>query len=130
MIVAALAALFLGVGGSGLSMDDLKDRVKQAISDQATVEQVDGVLTEMDNLMTAYEKELKSTGQQISEANKDYDAPDSKFKGIIADGIETGDASRGRLLDLRFQMKDLMTEEEWAAVFAPKDETKKDDKNK
>jgi hypothetical protein len=119
MIIAAIAALFLGIGGGGLSIDDFKDNVKNTISDKERVEQINEVFDEMEDLMKAYVEELESVGQQIGDLNKDYDAPDSRLEDLLANGIKSGNVSRGKLLDLRFKMRDLMTEEEWKGVFAP-----------
>jgi len=126
MIVAALAALLVGMGGDGLSIDDFKDRIKDTISDKARVEQINGILDEMEELAKDYDEELKSVGKRVSDYNKDYDAPEYGLQAIFADGIESSNAARAKFLDRHFKMKDLMTEDEWNKIFAPPKSEKSD----
>ena len=107
----------LGLGGSAL--DVIKDDVKTYVVDPARANEVVVVLDEVEGIMSGYEKQIDEIHVDIERLNADYDSSDEQYNAVQEKGHEIVVELRSRILEKRFKMKELMTREEWIAVFPP-----------
>ena len=124
MIWALLAAYFLGGGGvSGAmlttaSVKQLSARTEEVIVDSARAEAAQQTLAELRKEVKAFQKTFTKSGKQLNKSYKDHaDGGDDALD--ILQELNTGwEQAQQRAIDLRFELRDSMTEEEWAALFA------------
>ena len=124
MIWALLAAYFLGGGGvSGAmlttaSVKQLSTRTEEVIVDSARAEAAQQTLAELRKEVKAFRKTFSKSGRQLNKSYKDH-ADGGNHAQLILDELNSDwVVSQQRAIDLRFELRDSMTEEEWAALFA------------
>ena len=123
MIWALLAIYFLGGGGVGGSIltpaavKQIGKRVEAEVTDAARVEAATQTLAELKAEVKGFEKIFAKSGKELSGLYKDHGAGADRMLAAL-DSLNTEwEASQQRAIDLRFDLKESLTEEEWAAVF-------------
>ncbi len=122
MIWALLAIYFLGGGvGSGSMLTSggvkqLSARAGLVIEDQERAEVAQQTLAELRAEIKAFEKLFSKSGKQLSKSYKDHDADVGQLRVVLEDLDSGWKFSQQRALDLRFELKESMTEEEWIAL--------------
>ena len=124
MIWALLAAYFLGGGGlSGAmltpaSVNQLSAQTAEVIADSARSEAAQQTLAQLRKEVKAFQKTFSKSGKQLNKSYKDHADGGNDALDILQE-LNTGwEQSQQRAIDLRFELRDSMTEEEWAALFA------------
>ena len=126
MIWALLAAYFLcgGVGGASggmltlASVKQLSSLAEEVIVDSARAEAAQQTLTELRKEVKAFQKTFSKSGKQLNKSYKDH-ADGGNYALDVLQELNSGwELSQQRAIDLRFELRDSMTEEEWAALFA------------
>ena len=126
MIWALLAAYFLGGGVGGASggmltpaaVKQLSAWTEEVIVDSARAEAAQQTLTELRKEVKAFQKTFSKSGKQLNKSYKDH-ADSGNQALLILDELNSGwEASQQRAIELRFELRDSMTEEEWAKLFA------------
>lgn len=126
MITALLVAYFLGggVGGAGGSaltpavVEQLIARAEASIEDPDRSKTAQLLLRELRGETKSFHKLYARSGRQLIKSYKDHEAERAEALAIL-DGLNSGWAvSQQRALDVRFQIRGSLTEEEWAALTA------------
>ena len=124
MIWALLAAYFLGgagVSGAMLtpaSVKQLSVRADEVIVDSARAETAQQTLAQLRKEVKAFQKTFSKSGKQLNKSYKDHADGGNDALDILQE-LNTGwEQSQQRAIDLRFELRDSKTEEEWAALFA------------
>lgn len=124
MIWALLAMYFLGGGGGSGSMltsaavKQLSEQTEIVVADPARIEAAQQTLKDLGIEVKAFEKGFAKSGRQLTKSYKDHSADADQALAIL-DELNSGwESSQHRALDLRFELRDSLTEEEWAALFA------------
>ena len=131
MIIGTITVLILMFGGGGdFSFEKaFEPFVKDVVKDEARYEQIVDLTNEADEDMKAFQEEMGDEwGKKLIALLADYDASENDFRGFY----RKADASRldiqQRLLDARFGVIELMTADEWTAMYEAIDKkTKKDE---
>jgi len=123
MIWILLAAYFLGGGVSGsmltsASVKQLNEQAEEVIADPARAEAARQTLTELRQEVKAFQKLFSKSGRQLNKFYKDHAADVNQALAVLEELNSRRDASQQRAIDLRFELRDSLTEEEWAALFA------------
>jgi uncharacterized protein YicC (UPF0701 family) len=121
MIWALLAAYFLsggigGVSGSMLtssSVTHLSERIEEVITDPARAETAQQILAELRQETQAFQKMFSKSGKQLNKFYKDHAADINQTLAVLEELNSGWDAAQQRAIDLRFELRDSMTEEEW-----------------
>jgi len=127
-IIAIVSTLF-GAGGD-LSFDAVfAPFVKEVVTDEQRYDQIaanfDAIDKEMDEFRDATEEEWANESKALL-AN--YDATREDFHKFRRKYMPQRDALLKKLVDVRFKTVELMTEDEWKAMFkAMEEEAKKKD---
>lgn len=122
MIVALLGVLFLGGGGSADYIYTLfsmaKDDVKTYVVDEDRQKAALGTIKEMNKRQKAMDKARKQSKKTLKKDLKSdrpvAEAVDATWERYFND---TADFNQD-LIELRFKLRDQLTREEWAQVFA------------
>ena len=123
MLAALLVAFLLsggGVAGGILSTDAVKQvgkQVDKAVHDEARAAKAAETLGELKTEIKTFEKSFAKSGKELGKLYKDHGGNADAMQAVL-DGLNTewGTAQR-RGIDLRFELRDSLTEEEWVAVF-------------
>jgi len=122
MLATLLTIYLLGgsTGASGFLFDfgDLKKQVKEFVTDEYRQADALDTVKDMKSLTKQYGKQVKSATDELVDVfaarepdeamvNQVFDAFIEDFEEYTEDGIE-----------LRFELRDTLTEEEWSAVHA------------
>ena len=125
MIWALLAMFFLG-GGGGISgsmlttagVKQLIEQTELVVADPARVEAAQQTLKDLRIEVKAFEKKFAKSGKQLTKYYKDHAADADEALAILEDLNSGWESSQQRAVELRFELKESLTEEEWAALFA------------
>jgi len=124
MLIATLTALYLLFWSSSSTplmsnLDQVEKRIKANVEDAARREQALQIVDRMEDANKAYwtqrEKAAKSLAALIGNRATQPPALKSALDPLLADASRV----RAQLVDLRFQLKSVLTANEWAAVFPP-----------
>jgi len=123
MIWALLIAYFLsggGVSGSMLtpeSVNQLSKRTETVVADPARAEATQQLLAQLYKEVKAFDKKFADSGSQLKKSYKDHTADTDQAMAILEDLNRGWEASQQRGIDLRFELRNSLTREEWAALF-------------
>lgn len=108
-------------GTSGLmspeSLKELRQQTAVVVTDAARAETAEQVLKDLGVEVKAFEKEFAKAGKQLTEAYRDHSTRREVSSSIVAELNMNWDTAQKRALDLRFKLRDSLTEEEWATLF-------------
>jgi hypothetical protein len=120
-----LLAMYLfggGVGSGGMltsaGVKQLSARTEVVIEDPDRAEAAQQTLAKLRKEAKAFEKIYSRSGKQLKKSYKDHDASVGQELVILEDLNSSWKFSQQRALDLRFELKESMTEDEWAALFS------------
>jgi hypothetical protein len=124
MIWALLAMLLFG-GGAGssgglLTAADIKQmsaRAEVIIEDPVRAQNAQETLAKLRKEAKAYEKVFTKSGKQLIKSYKDHASDIDEERAIQKAMNSSWSISQQRALDLRFELKESMTEEEWTELF-------------
>ena len=125
MIWALLAAYFLsggmGVSGAMLTADSTKElsqRVDRVIADSDRAEEAQKTLAALRKDAKAFQKVFAKSGKQLSKSYRDH-ADDGEQALVILDELNADwEVAQQQAIDARFELRESMTAEEWAELFA------------
>jgi hypothetical protein len=123
MVIATITAITVlifavGGGGGGFSFGVFKPGVKDCVSDKHRAKQIIAITKKADKEVKALTKDLNKVSKKLIKLNSNYDAT----RGDLKEFLDQLDGRRmkfqERIIDLRFKARNLMTPEEWQAVYA------------
>jgi hypothetical protein len=124
MIWALLAMLLFGGGagsnGGTLTAVDIKQmstRAEVIIEDPVRAQNAQETLAKLRKEAKAYEKVFTKSGKQLIKSYKDHASDIDEERAIQKAMNSSWSISQQRALDLRFELKESMTEEEWTELF-------------
>ena len=124
MIWALLAMYFLGGGGASGSMlttaaiKQLSEQTEIVVADPARAEAAQQTFVDLRKEVKAFEKKFAKSGRQLNKFYKNYTGDADQALALLEDLNSGWETSQQRAIDLRFELRDSLTEEEWAALFA------------
>lgn len=126
MLMAMLAAYFLsgglaGVSGSTLTaavVKQLSEQVQTIVAEPARLDAARETLKVLGKEVKVFEKMFRRSGRQLTKSYKDHAADRDEALSILADLNAGWERSQQRALDLRFELRGSLSEEQWSALFA------------
>ena len=109
-------------GGAGVLPEDFNKTIKAEISDKQTRKSIGKITKQMEKDAASFEKTLEKLAKEALKLNADYDADRDEFIRMADQMIGNKEQIQKGLLDQRFALVELMTEEEWNAVWKPIDQ--------
>ncbi len=123
MLMALLAAYLLGGGGLGGSIltpaavKQMSKQVEVTVADPARAEAAAETLAELKVEIKGFDKKFAKSGKELTKLYKDHGAEGDQMLAVLAELNADWEGSQQRGIDLRFELRESLTEEEWAAVF-------------
>ena len=123
MLWAMLAYFFLGgttTGGAMVTADGVEGLRRQAatiVDDENRAALARETFGEILGVVKQFENGFKSSGKSFRKGYLDYDTDVAELRDILENMNGDWEQAQEQVLDLRFTLKDTLTEEEWAALF-------------
>jgi hypothetical protein len=120
MLIALFTILLLGGTPSGLLVEisDTQDSVKLVMQKNDERKATLGVLKQMEKATKAQNKLVGKSSKQLVKALADHDFNASEIDRMWARYHETRGNFQLEMIDLRFELKDRISREEWAEIFS------------
>jgi hypothetical protein len=117
MLIAAITVFALLFGGGFFSLDNVRDAAKEVIEDKDRAKQVVAITKEADKEFKSFTKNVNKLSKQLVQMNKDYNLTREKIDSFYTQTDKRRMAFLEKFVELRFQAKNLMTAEEWQAMY-------------
>jgi hypothetical protein len=114
-------------GGSGAvdagaltpaTVEELGDRVEIVVQDSRRAEAARTTLAELGQAAASFEKAFTASGKAITRSYRDHAADRAEIEAALDQLNIDWERGQARMLDLRFELRDQLTREEWAALYA------------
>jgi hypothetical protein len=116
--------------GDGFTYGAFKDAVKNHIQDKERREQIIDTIKEVDNEIKDYDEHVKKTADNIKVLVKDPEATREDFDAFFDRETWRRNKTLKTIADARFQVRDLMSEDEWNTVYQQTVEKAREEKEK
>jgi hypothetical protein len=119
MIIALLTILLLGGGATSVLqyIGDTQDAVKIVMPKGDEQKAALSTLKAMKKRTTGLNKVAKQTAKAVDKAFGDHDTSAADLDAIWGGYFAEIDQHNNDMLDLRFELKESISREEWAAIF-------------
>jgi hypothetical protein len=120
-----MAWYFFGGGAAGISggalteeaVKQLDSRVTVVVQEPARRKAARATLGELRQAVGAFEKEFAAAGISMSASYRDHGADRAEIEAVLDDLNREWERGQQRALDLRFELRDRLTRDEWEALF-------------
>ncbi len=120
MLIALFTILFLGGGSATQLLGDIsevQDRVKIVMPKDDQRKEALSVLKTMEKRTESRNKMVKNTVKQMSKELEDHGVTDADIDAVWNDYVQGIDEFHRDMIDLRFELKQLISREGWQQVF-------------
>lgn len=117
MIIGLVSVLTLIMGGGIFSFDYIRDATDEFIKDKDRAKQVVSITKQADEEFELFTENLDELSKQLVQMNKDYNLTREKIDSFYTQTDKRRMAFLEKFVELRFQAKNLMTAEEWQAMY-------------
>jgi len=120
MLIALITIMLLGGGSSAVLsfVADTQDSVKTVLPKGERQQAALGTLKGMKKRTNAHQKHLKKAGKNLIKALEGSDPGEPEIEELWAAHFAEIEGFNDDLLDLRFELRDQLTREEWNAIFS------------
>lgn len=121
MLITILTILFLSGGASTgwlYDFSDMKKQVKTVVADDERKDAALALVKELKARAKAERKSVKSLSKQLENAIAIADGDDSQLLYLGDQFLDNTRTYYVDVLDLRFELKQIITREEWTAAYA------------
>jgi hypothetical protein len=118
MLLALYTIFILGGGGSG-TLDfiaEFSDTVKVVVENEDDRKAALSTLKTMKKLTKTYDKDVKSTSKELRTAISSDDS--AAIENVSEKHLLQRGAYDSSMLDLRFELREQLTREEWQSIFS------------
>ena len=123
LIIIFVGAFLLGAAGasllnSGKSANELRRELGRLVPDEPRLFRLDGVIARMEKETDRFGSEHARLSHEAIGLLERHDATREEFEGVLrrADALNAG--SRKALLDLRFELRQDLSPEDWRSLFS------------
>ena len=122
VLIAILIGAFLyyGTGHAtalGPQFDQAEASIKKNVQDEARRKQALEIVAQMKSTETAFVTSREKSTKAVRAALSKRDATDAELRAVAAPLLAEDKQVRDRMLDLQFQLRKVVTAEEWAQVY-------------
>jgi hypothetical protein len=120
MLIALFTILILGGGNTGMLdfIADTQDEVKVVMEKDDRQKEALGTLKSMKKRTDGHNKMVKGASKDLSNTLSNDEGTDAEIDAIWDAYFSERANYNQEMLDLRYQLKDQLTREEWQQVFA------------
>ena len=115
-------------GGSGAidagaltpaTVEELGERVETVVADPVRAKAAGLIVDELGQAVVSFEKVFAASGKAVTRSYRDHAADRAEIEAVLDQLNRDWEAGQERVLDLRFELRDQLTREEWAALYSP-----------
>ena len=120
MIIGTVTLLMMFFGGGGAFSFEkaFEPFMKDAVKEKARYEQIVDLTKQADQDTEQFRKEVGDVwAEELKTLLVDYNASEEQFRGFVDRANRSRTAVQQGLLDVRFQVTKLMTEDEWNSMY-------------
>jgi thioredoxin reductase len=119
MLIALIVGMLLGGGSSGIMayVADARADVKTVVEDKTRRGEALAILKRMKKRAGALHKQAGKSGKALNKALKSRAVPDADVEAIWSAHFERVDQFNADMIDLRFELREQLTREEWRQLF-------------
>jgi hypothetical protein len=117
LILLGLTLLFLSNGQEQDFVNAISVRAEQSIVELDRKQKVLSLVEEMATVINGFSKRLESSSKNIADLNRDQSSTRESFEKVLDELNQDRIRSQEKILQIRLNLKDHMTREEWEAVF-------------
>jgi len=121
MIIAIVAVFHILFGGGALTFDDVRDSAEAVIKDKERAKQVISITDEGDYRYEQFSENLEKLHKQLKAMNRNYDLTREEMDTLSEKAKQNQIEFFNHYITLQFQMKNLVSAEEWQAMHTKKD---------
>jgi len=120
MLIALFTILFLGQTSGALlgEISDVQDSVKLVMPKNDQRKAAQGILKQMEKATEGYNKQLGKSSKQLNKALADHEFDASEIDRMWSEYHETRKSFQLKMIDLRFELKEHISREEWEEIFS------------
>lgn len=122
MLIAAIVVLLMH-GSNAVTLlwpyDQTVKQIKQDVTDEARGKQAVDIVGQMKAVNQAFAKQREKSVEVFAKLAAKRGTPAADFEHASEPLVAEDRAAAERLLELRFQLKSVLTANEWAKVFPP-----------
>ena len=115
---------FFGGGAGAISagvltpaaVEELSDRIEIIVEDPARAEAAQLTLGELSRAVKSFDKDFAASGKAVTRSYRDHVANRAEIEAVLDELNRDWERGQERVLDLRFELRDQLTREEWAAL--------------
>lgn len=117
---------FFGGGAGGINagaltpatVEELSDRVAIVTEDPARAEAAQSILEDLRKDVVAFDKKFSASGKAVKRSYQDHAADRADIEAVLDQLNRDWERGQERALDLRFELREQLTREEWAALYS------------
>ena len=120
MIIGTVTLLMLLFGGGSIFSVEkaFKPFLKDAVKDKARYEQIVDLTKQADEHIKAFHKENEDVWtKELKTLMADYDTSEDQFRDVAKKVDQSRLSVQQKIFDVRFDVAELMTEDEWNAMY-------------
>ena len=100
------------------SVEQLSDRIEVVVEDPERAEAAQATLDELMKEVVAFDKKFKASGKVVKRSYRDHAADRAEVEAVLDQMNRDWERGQERALDLRFELREKLTREEWAALYS------------
>src|SRR5262245_52156565 len=125
LIIIFVGAFLLGGAATGLmntgkSATQLRKEIGRLVPDEDRALRLDGVIARIEKEAGRFRSEHARLGREALELIERHDAKPEEFERLFRQADALDAASRKTLLDLRFELRQGLSPEDWRSLFSGK----------
>ena len=117
---------FFGGGAGGINagaltpatVEELSDRVAIVTEDPARAEAAQSILEDLRKDVVAFDKKYAAAGKSVRRSYRDHAADRAEVEAALDQLNRDWERGQERVLDLRFELREQLTREEWVALYS------------
>jgi septal ring factor EnvC (AmiA/AmiB activator) len=119
MLIALFTILFMGQTSTTLlgEISDVQDSVKLVMPKNDQRKAAQGILKQMEKATESRNKQLGKSSKQLNKALADHEFDTSAIDRMWSEYHETRKNFQMEMIDLRFELKEQISHEEWEEIF-------------
>lgn len=100
------------------TVKELSDRVEIVVEDPGRAEAARSAFGELADEVAAFEKAFAASGKEVTRSYRDHAADRAEIEAVLEQLNRDWQSGQERMLDLRFELRDQLTREEWVALYS------------
>lgn len=100
------------------TVEEISERIEIVVEIPERVEAAQMTLDELGQAVKSFEKDFAASGKAVTRSYRDHVADRAEIEAVLDQLNRDWERGQERVLDLRFELRDELTREEWAALYS------------